>query len=52
VEQCCEEKQILLATSLAMQLAKGLTEEDIKILLNLINQVSCSLVNLLGCKRK
>lgn len=43
---CDEEKMILFATSIAMQLAKGLDEQELESLRNLINQISCSLTNL------
>ena len=45
-----DEESVLLATSLAMELAKGLSVEEIEELRNLINQISCSLSTLLNCR--
>lgn len=47
---CNDEELVLLATSIAMELAKGKTEEEIEDLRNLVNQISCSLSSLLHCR--
>lgn len=47
---CSDEELVLLATSIAMELAKNLNEEEIIELRNLINQISCSLSTLVGCR--
>ena len=46
-----EEELVLFATSIAMELAKGLSIEEINELQHLIGQISCSLNTLAGCKR-
>ena len=46
-----DEEMVLFATSIAMQLAKGLDEEEIEQLLCLLNQIICSLSTLVGKKR-
>ena len=43
------EEKVLLATSIAVELAKGLSVEEIEDLRNLINQISCSLSTILNC---
>ncbi len=45
-----EEELILLATSIAMELARGLELEELEDLRNLVNQVSCSLTTLINSK--
>lgn len=45
-----DEESVLFATSIAMELAKGLDLEEIEELRNLINQISCSLSTLINCK--
>ncbi|MBP3619252.1 MAG: hypothetical protein J6J24_01180 [Clostridia bacterium] len=45
-----DEELVLLATTIAMQLAKGLTKEEIEQLRNLVNQISCSLSTLTNCR--
>lgn len=47
---CKEEKLVLLATSIAMELARGLELEELEDLRNLVNQVSCSLTTLINSK--
>lgn len=47
---CKEEELILLATSIAMELARGLELEELEDLRNLVNQVSCSLTTLINSK--
>jgi hypothetical protein len=42
---------VLFATSVAMQLAKGLDEEEIEELRCLLNQIMCSLATLVGKRR-
>jgi hypothetical protein len=42
-----DEKMILLATSIAMELSSGLDMEQLEDLRTLINQISCSLNNLI-----
>lgn len=46
-----DEDLVLFATSIAMQLAKGLSAEEIGQLQCLLGQISCSLNTLVGCKR-
>ena len=46
-----DEEMVLFATSIAMQLAKGLDEEEIEQLRCLLNQIICSLSTLVGKKR-
>ncbi len=46
-----DEELVLFATSIAMQLATGLTVEEIDELRNLVNQISCSLSTLINCHR-
>lgn len=45
-----KENMILLATYIAMELACGRDDEEIRYLRDLINQISCSLTNLLNCR--
>ena len=45
-----EEELILLATSIAMQLAEGLTLDELEDLRFLLNQISCSVSSLIGLK--
>ena len=45
-----KEGMILLATYLAMELACGRDDDEIRFLRDLINQISCSLSNLLNCR--
>ena len=40
----------MLATSIAMELARGRDEREIEELRNLVNQISCSLTTLIGCR--
>ena len=47
---CTDEELVLLATSIAMELAKGLDTKEIEQLRNLVNQVSCSLSALINCR--
>jgi len=47
--ECKDEALVLFATVLAMELAKGLSDEEIEELRNLVNQVSCSLSTLINC---
>ena len=47
---CSDEEMVLLATSIAMELAKGLNEHEIEDLRNFVNQISCSLSSLLHCR--
>ena len=47
---CKEEELILLATSIAMELARGLELGELEDLRNLVNQVSCSLTTLINSK--
>ncbi len=47
-----DEEMVLLATSIAMELAKDMTTEEIEELRNFINQISYSLTTLIGCKFK
>lgn len=52
---CTDEELILLATSIAMELAKGLDTEELEQLRIVINQISCSLSSLINhrfCKSK
>lgn len=48
--ECKEEELVLMATTIAMQLAKGLDVEELEDLRNLVNQVSCSLTTLINTK--
>lgn len=43
-----DEEMVLFATSIAMQLAKGLSIEELEDLRCLINQVACSLSTLIA----
>ncbi len=45
-----KESMILLATYLAMEIACGKDDEEIRYIRDLINQISCSLSNLLNCR--
>ena len=45
-----DEELVLLATSIAMQLAQGLTLDELEDLRCLVNQVSCSLSTLISNK--
>lgn len=47
---CTDEELVLLATSIAMELANGLELEQIEELRNLVNQISCSLTSLINCR--
>lgn len=47
---CTDEELVLLATTIAMELAKGKSQEEIEDLRNLVNQISCSLTSLLHCR--
>ena len=47
---CTDEELVLLATAIAMELAKGLDMEQIEQLRNLVNQISCSLSSLINCR--
>lgn len=47
---CTDEEKVLLATAIAMELARGCNQEEIEELRNLVNQVSCSLSSLLQCR--
>lgn len=51
---CTDEELVLLATSIAMELAKGLSLEELEDLRCLINQISCSISTLIGkkCNKK
>ena len=46
-----DEEMVMFATSVAMQLAKGLDEEEIEELRCLLNQIMCSLATLVGKRR-
>lgn len=48
--ECKDEDLVLLATTIAMELAKGLSIEELEDLRNLVNQVSCSLTTLINNK--
>lgn len=48
--ECKEEALVLFATSVAMQLSKGLSLEELEDLRCLINQVSCSISSLISQK--
>lgn len=48
--ECKDEELVLMATTIAMQLAKGLDVEELEDLRNLVNQVSCSLTTLINNK--
>ncbi len=45
--KCTDEEMILLATSIAMELARGLNIEELEDLRNFVNQISCSVSNLI-----
>lgn len=45
-----EEEMLLFATAIAMELACGLSDEEIHELCTLINQILCSLGNLTNCR--
>ena len=45
--RCDDEKMILLATSIAMELAKGLDVDELEDLRNFVNQIACSVSNLI-----
>ncbi len=45
--KCTDEEMILLATSIAMELARGLNVEELEDLRNFVNQISCSVSNLI-----
>lgn len=45
-----DEELVLFATSIAMQLAKGLDKDELEQLRNLIGQISCSLNTLICCR--
>lgn len=47
-----DEDLVLFATSIAMELARGLEMQEIEELRNLINQISCSLTTLINCRFK
>ena len=47
---CTDEEKVMLATAIAMELAKGCNEKEIEELRNLVNQISCSLGSLLHCR--
>ena len=47
---CNEEELVLLATSIAMELARGLSLPELEDLRNLVNQVSYSLTTLINNK--
>ncbi len=46
-----DEEKVLLATSIAMELAKDLDETQICELISFVGQISCSLSSLLNTKR-
>ena len=46
---CTDEEMVLLATSIAMELAKGLDVKELEQLRNLVNQISCSISTLINC---
>lgn len=48
--ECKDEELVLFATTIAMELAKGLTLEELEDLRSLVNQVSCSLSTLITKK--
>lgn len=48
--ECKDDELILLATSIAMQLTKGLSLEELEDLRCLVNQISCSISSLIGIK--
>ena len=50
MRKCTDEEMVLLATSIAMELAKGLDADEIEELKNLVNQISCSLSSLICCR--
>ncbi len=45
-----EEKMVLFATSIAMELAKNLDLDELEDLRALINQISCSLTTLINAR--
>ena len=45
--KCTDEEMIMLATSIAMELARGLDVEELEDLRNFVNQISCSVSNLI-----
>lgn len=47
-----EQEEILLATSIAMELSKNLTNDEICDLIAFVNQISCSLSGLLNMKNR
>ncbi len=47
---CHEEQMVLFATSIAMELGKGLSLEELEDLKILINQIQCSLCTLIASK--
>ena len=47
---CTDEEMVLLATSIAMELAKGLDMKELEELRNLVNQISCSISTLINCR--
>ncbi len=53
---CSEEELIIFATSIAMELSKGLSVDELEDLRCIINQISCSISTLIctkvGAKKK
>lgn len=47
---CREEQMLLFATSVAMELGRGLSLEELEDLKILINQIQCSLCSLIASK--
>lgn len=47
---CKEENLVLFATSIAMELSKGLSVEELEDLRCLVNQISCSIGTLISSK--
>lgn len=45
--KCKDEEMIMLATAIAMELARGLNVEELEDLRNFVNQISCSVSNLI-----
>ena len=45
-----DEEMVLFATSIAMELAKGLDMKELEELRNLVNQISCSISTLINCR--
>ncbi len=45
--KCTDEEMIMLATSIAMELARGLDVDELEDLRNFVNQISCSVSNLI-----